>query len=463
MKTQNKAFLYGSILLLALCGVTILIDNSNFAPFWGKSSTASIFFSFACWFLIVIGVQSFMYNQSMKRAKRDKEGRFNIWNEMSPAALRQLALAVFLVFAAIGPLGIFMRQLYGDISLFKVIFTTFFSGAFSAAIILFGKRPFLLMSSIVLFTFAMTYQRPLENYFSPVTHNQPKTTDTEIVLQKADVERYNDQRTALGIFTIALIVSGYIVFIFVIGGEGKKRVQLETEITVARKIQQELLPKCVFQRGNLQIQGQMIPAKEVGGDYYDCFSLPNNEHLVVLADASGHGVGAGILSAMMKSALTGFLQEETTLTGLFDKLNRTMCQITGKSQFITAAAIRLNPTEHTAEIITAGHHPVLHVKNASIEQIRTPSLALGLQKTAVYQSTMAPFTDGDTFLIYSDGITEATNKQGEAYTASRLEKTIRRSLSNQSRDISEFILTDAVEFSTRSHPEDDMTVMVVRT
>jgi hypothetical protein len=387
MKSFTKAFLTGGGILMGYGLLSLLWDHSNFYPFWGKPSLQTFFIGFSLWIMFIALLSEYISKMIKKRHKHDGQVPFTIWQGLSASSLRYLALAVFCIFSTMDPLNIFMDFGFRDISILRVIYSSIFSGLFSATIILSGRKPMYLVAMIIMFAFSIIFEEPILEYISGKPVQYETVHGQQMSITKSDFRVLADEHRYLGMFTIVLLVGGYIIFIYVISSEGRKRVQFETEINVAQKIQQELLPKHIFKQGRLSISGATIPAKEVGGDYYDCFHLAEGEHLIVLADASGHGVGAGILSAMMKSSLAGFLEETTDLAELFEKINRTMCKITAKSQFITAGALKINTSQHIAEIITVGHHPVLQKTGEEVKRHRTPSLPLG----SIKQPRTSPF------------------------------------------------------------------------
>lgn len=463
MKSFTKAFLTGGGLLMGYALLSLLWDHQNFYPFWGEPSLQTFFIGFSLWIMFIALLTEYISKMIKRRCKRDDQAPFTIWQGLSPSSLRYLALAVFCIFSTMGPLNIFMEFGFREITLLRVLYSAIFSGLFSATIILSGRKPAYLVVMIILFAFSTIFEDSILEYISGKPVHYETVQGQQMSISSSDFHKLANEHRYLGMFTIVLIVGGYIIFIYVISSEGRKRVQFETEIHVARKIQQELLPKQIFTQGRLSISGATIPAKEVGGDYYDCFHLSDSEHLIVLADASGHGVGAGILSAMMKSSLAGFLEETSDLSELFEKINRTMCKITAKSQFITAGALKINTVEHTAEIITVGHHPVLQNTVDGVKRHRTPSLALGLNKTASYQSITTPYRDGDTFVIFSDGITESKSANGEMFAIERLSEVIQHAAEETETDISKAILEKVKEFAQGETAKDDMTVISLRT
>ena len=140
--------------------------------------------------------------------------------------------------------------------------------------------------------------------FRPGRKIRMLTADHLFTFTQQEIDRIDVRRPLFGVIAIFLLSAGYTLFLRVVGEETKKRGRLETEVAVARRIQQSLQPSAAFKTDWCEAAGITVPATEVGGDYFDMIKISDDEAVIAIADVSGHGVGAGILSAMTKSAFT---------------------------------------------------------------------------------------------------------------------------------------------------------------
>ncbi|HEV8537813.1 MAG TPA: SpoIIE family protein phosphatase, partial [Bacteroidota bacterium] len=132
-----------------------------------------------------------------------------------------------------------------------------------------------------------------------------------------------------------------------------------TEINIARKIQQSLIPCTTFENSWCRVAGMTASATEVGGDYFDIVALSDHRLVVAVADVAGHGVGSGILSAMTKSALRSQHMHVASPAMVLENLNRTIYQVSERNMFVTLAYLLLDADARTAAYATAGHLPLL--------------------------------------------------------------------------------------------------------
>lgn len=377
-----------------------------------------------------------------------------------------LAVAVFLIFSTIGPLSILMDDPLRHVSFTGVFLVTICSGGISGSIILFARKKLLLILMLSLFMAGNIFAAEIEYFlFSKSSVRIYKDSDQNIVLNKKEYSEIRNERMLLGAFSVVLLALGYTMFIVTLQREGKQRIRLETEFQVARKIQKSLNPGKGLVSGDVEVFGIASAAQEVGGDFFDYVDMGEGKTAVFVADVSGHGIGSGIVAAMTKSAFYSnreFLEEPTEL---FIRMNRTLQQITEKSHFVTAAFVYINQTDLTAKIITGGHHPVLHYKfyDKLAADYRIPNLALGMQGNFRYTHQEITFRKGDYFLLYTDGIIEARNRDGQEFGIARLRSSFSDYVGNLPEIICNALKADLHRFTGRDVFDDDITLICIKT
>jgi serine phosphatase RsbU (regulator of sigma subunit) len=384
---------------------------------------------------------------------------------MEQKDLRRLALAVFFLFGTIGPLTMLMNSSVLPGSWFMLIYLTVLSGALSACIILFIRKPVLFIASMIVIVGAMTAEYQVEQFFfGRVEESRILTANHLFTFTQQEIDRIDVRRPLFGVIAIFLLSAGYTLFLRVVGEETKKRARLETEVAVARRIQQSLQPSTAFKTDWCEAAGITVPATEVGGDYFDMIKISDNEAVIVIADVSGHGVGAGILSAMTKSALHTELHHTTVPAELMFNLNNAVYQVTDKKMFVSFAYLLLDKRTMTAHVATAGHPPIFLIQKSdgAIIEIRTPNLALAVQVSTQYTERAVHVNHGDVLILYTDGITEATNDKGEQFGADRLKELISNTERGSSEALSNSIMASVRTFTIKKEFADDATIVVVR-
>ncbi len=268
-----------------------------------------------------------------------------------------------------------------------------------------------------------------------------------------------------GIGSVALIVLGYVFFISFISGEGTRTLRLQTEINLAQEIHSTIVPPIDEMSEQLEIYGASIACSEVGGDLLDV----SNDGATVglyLADVTGHGVKAGVMMAMVKSALRARLLWGGNLGSLLSDLSEVVAQVKPRGMFATFAGLRFNGSSQ-AEFALAGHPPILHYKQAenSVSRLAAPALPLGVligkpgSPRPAYASQEVSFAAGDLFVLFTDGFVEVVDSQGVQLGDQDFEKLI---CLNASKPLPE-LFAAVVDAALRHGPrEDDQTLLLAR-
>jgi len=405
-----------------------------------------------------------------------KPKAFDTWKQMKPAALLRLAVAVFLMFSVLGPIEILMESELHLVSWKFVAIQTLASGGMAASIVFFGRKRWWIMILVVAFwTSVLTFNggglslQFDENSNFRVRLNGPDNAKPlnvitqPLTLSPEQLDALYAQRGILGVGAILLLAFGYISFIKVVRAEVKDRSRLETEVNIAQDIQRSLVPDGGARESWCDIAGATIPATEVGGDYYDIIPLPDGRMAVAIADVTGHGVGAGILSAMTKSALRSQLQHDSSPVNVLANLNATLYEVSDEKMFVTFAYAVADPARRSIAVATAGHPPALLKRAATgdVEQLRTVSMGLGIQSGSAYSSLDNAFDRGDILLLYTDGLTEAMNKQQEQFGIERLQEFLRSSRSSPRETCSQLI-SELEKFAGAKTFQDDVSLVCIQ-
>ncbi len=383
------------------------------------------------------------------------------WKTMEKKELRHLATAVFFLFATIGPLTLLMEPSIIQASWMRLAVMTVLSGLFSASIILSLAKPFRIILSVAVYSLIMIFlSKAKPDFFHPDVHNVILTPDTSFRLSSEQLSDVRTKRTVFGLTAIFCLSTGYILFIRTVTREYKRRTEIETEVKIAQSIHASLLPKSSVTTEWCDIAGVSLPATEIGGDFYDIIKLSETKMLLVIADASGHGTGAGILSAMTKSSIMQELQHTHSPAELLNSVNKTIFAVTEKQKFITCALALLDKDKSSAEIVTAGHPQILRRTGNAVEEFRTHHLALGMQAGASFTTQTIPLMPGDTLYFITDGILEASNPKHEHFGMERLHRWILKKQYTSAQQCSDELIGAIRSFTVTKELYDDATIVV---
>lgn len=238
--------------------------------------------------------------------------------------------------------------------------------------------------------------------------------------------------------------------------------QMREEVRLAAKIQLELLPKSNPKIPGYDISGMSIPAKEVGGDYYDFIQLENSHLAICLGDVSGKGLPASLLMANVQATLRGQLLGESSPKTCLDRSNRLLYRSTSSDKFVTLFCGMLEPANHRFIYANAGHdHPFL-LKKDRISRLKAGGIVLGIMEQFPYQDDEIYFEPGDVLAICSDGIAEARNGEDNMFGEDKIMELLAENRSDSSENILNKLIKAVNEFSAGVPQSDDITMVVIR-
>ncbi len=242
----------------------------------------------------------------------------------------------------------------------------------------------------------------------------------------------------------------------------KKR--MESEMSFALEIQRNLLPKEAPQIDGFDISGDSLPSKTVGGDYYDFIKLPNGELLIAIADVSGKGMPAALLMANVQAALRVLAPLSLPLSELVSKINSVVYENTAADKFVTFFLGKLNVKKRAFSYVNAGHNPPIYIKSdGEVQTLNEGGLILGvLDNPGDYDSGEVKLTTGDALILYTDGVTEASDQNGEEYGEKRLVRKLLELREGVAKSIISDIIDEARRFSANEHRKDDITIAAIK-
>ncbi len=247
--------------------------------------------------------------------------------------------------------------------------------------------------------------------------------------------------------------------------ETRRRERLESELAIAAKMQQSLLPDHRPKIEGVRLYGHCSPARQVGGDFYDYFSMGKNRIGVAIGDATGKGLPAALLTTECWSAFKAFSRVSESPAEVLRHTNELMNKQVGDSgQFVTCFFMILDAERGTISYSVAGHNPpILRGKDPErcIILDSEYGLPLGVDQDCQFENHEVKLTDHDTILLYSDGVTEAHNSGSALYGDDRLLNLIKRETIQSPEDTVQFVLNDVEQYLGSTDFGDDVTVVSV--
>ncbi len=238
--------------------------------------------------------------------------------------------------------------------------------------------------------------------------------------------------------------------------------RLEREIQRAVGIQRQLLPTKVPQVPGYEIFAFNQPSRHVGGDYYDFFPFPRTLAFT-LADVSGKGVPAALLTANLHAFLHAFANEIDSGKEVVRRVNRHFYLYTSSDMFATFFWGNLNYHTHQFRYVNAGHIPPLLVhRNGTVEKLKSSGLPIGIMDSFEYQEKEISLEYGDMMILFSDGITEASGIAAEQFGKRRLLRLVEQNYYLSAKELGRLLISQLRQFTGSGQLDDDMTLMIVK-
>lgn len=239
------------------------------------------------------------------------------------------------------------------------------------------------------------------------------------------------------------------------------RLRVRDELAVARELQSELLPSEAPRPPGYEIAHSYRTANEIGGDYYDFLPLGDGRLVLAVGDASGHGIGAGLLMAIASAALKTAIDLDPSPPAVLELLNRTLCRSGGRRAFMTLFYAVLDPPSGALEHAGAGHpYPLLRRASGEVVELGRGALPLGTRSGTTYTAERAGLEPGDLLVLYSDGLPELLGgPDEEAFGFGRLRQLLAEP--GDARAVHDRILAAAERHLGTRRLADDLTLVVL--
>ncbi|MBD3368459.1 MAG: SpoIIE family protein phosphatase [Candidatus Eisenbacteria bacterium] len=271
--------------------------------------------------------------------------------------------------------------------------------------------------------------------------------------------------TVNGVLALAV---GFVVYTYEqmrgrIEEEASARGRLEHEMNVARDIQMELLPKTFPNLAGLDIYGFSVPARHVGGDCYDIIDLGDGRLAFTIGDVSGKGTPAALLMANVQAAVRALADSGARPSDLIRRVNRIVHGYTKESVFITFFYGVLDSGTGECLYVNAGHNPPCVMRaGGDREHLTEGGLVVGAMPGTTYDEGRCRLGPGDEVVLYTDGITEATNPADEMFGEERLMELLDINRSLSAREIEERVYSSLRDFTEGAPQSDDLTMVIIK-
>ena len=262
--------------------------------------------------------------------------------------------------------------------------------------------------------------------------------------------------------------SAFALYNAIIYSMANEKKRLDHDLEIARDIQRILLPAEAPAINGFQISGINVPARQVSGDYFDYIHVDDERLGVAIADVSGKGVPASLIMAICRSVLRAEAVRNPSPADVLRKVNRQLYPDIKEDMFISMAYLILDHERNGIMLARAGHDAPLLYKQESqtVTPVKSPGMVVGIDSGNVFDRLTADFAirleRDDCLVLYTDGVTEALNTEGDEFGLERTIQAVRASASNGAPAIVKKLIGDVRNF-TGSHPQnDDITLIAIR-
>jgi serine phosphatase RsbU (regulator of sigma subunit)/pSer/pThr/pTyr-binding forkhead associated (FHA) protein len=243
--------------------------------------------------------------------------------------------------------------------------------------------------------------------------------------------------------------------------EATEKVRMDRELQLAAEIQRALLPEALQSGPHFNVAASSIPCRAIGGDFFDYFNLADGQFAFTLGDVAGKGPSAALLTAMIQGAFAAQVTSTDSPAALMAHINRTLIRRAIQARFVTVMYGVLAP-DGRLTYTNAGHNPPILVGRTGVRRLETGGLILGLFPHATYEQETLQLEDGDTLVVFSDGVTDALNVAGDDFGEEQLLRCVSEFYRCATDVLLEKILAAVRTFAASAARNDDVTALVLR-
>jgi len=244
--------------------------------------------------------------------------------------------------------------------------------------------------------------------------------------------------------------------------------RMSNELDIAHDIQVKLLPGSSLVIPGYSVDALCIPAKEIGGDYYDFINLGNGRFGFVIGDVAGKGMPAAIYMTLTKGIFQAIAESGVSPREVLLKMNSLIYKAIERNYFVTMIYAILDTNENTFTFSRAGHEPLIYFDNThnEIQSLRPDGIGIGLEKGTIFNKTIKEVKlspgSGDIFVLHTDGVTDAKNKENLSFGSERIMKVVEEYKNLSSPDIIKRFYLELNHFRDDYPQYDDMTIIAVK-
>lgn len=272
------------------------------------------------------------------------------------------------------------------------------------------------------------------------------------------------QRTGSMAGFVALTLDNHFTYLRLL-----KARSIERDVEIAGRIQHSFLAPNDLEGPHAEVAAESFPVRGVGGDYYDVVSLSRERTALIMCDVAGKGVPAALVMMIIRTAARLALEAADDAGAVLGMINSAVSGSLGEDRFATVSVVVLDPAHGKASFANAGHHPLIVAlaNRGNLVEEDTEGLPVGVDPDASYGSRVFSFPPGSWAVLYTDGIIEAVDPEGNEYGVVRLRSSIERALRSSppvtsARSLLDRVIEDQNRFAKGAPQQDDLTLLVVR-
>lgn len=299
--------------------------------------------------------------------------------------------------------------------------------------------------------------------------NDEGCIETHLHVIETSLEKLDDHTLGVcvvchGIVDAQLLEMDYTAAVCLDHYSDEERRRLESELELSQVVQRALLPQRMPEIRGVELAAFSRPSEIIGGDYFDFFQFRDGTHGLVIADVSGHGVAAGMLMSSLQTAIRTMAPETDSPAEILERINRFYIHNIHFTTFVTVFLARFDPATLILTYVNAGHNPpaVRRRERSEILWLKPTAPAIGLAEDFRARMESIGFTEGDSLLLYTDGVTEVVNISNEQFGQERLAELVHQHADRAASDLLQAVRRAVSTFGGDRPLADDVTMVALR-